>query len=98
MSRETRETTMNMTTMVVLSDGETFSGTTGCIVCEYADSQIDENEVDTGDADEIVELVRSGQVRGRILSIPALVELFDAVNALSTADERIATKLRKVMA
>jgi hypothetical protein len=71
--------------ITVLSDGETFTSTKDCVVCQY-----DENSDHFfDDADEMIDLVKDGSIKGRILNVDALVKLYDAVQALDLDTERI---------
>lgn len=73
-----------MTTMVVLNDEETFTGTQGCVVCEYNEVELCGDSPDSlGAADVAVDLIKNGNVSGRVLSIEALVNLYDTVMAQS---------------
>jgi hypothetical protein len=63
-----------LTSMTVLSDGETFTATYGCEVVEY-----DVNAPDFEDADELTPLVLDGTVKGHVYSVPALVNLYKAL-------------------
>jgi hypothetical protein len=70
----------DMETMTILNDGETFTDTKGCVVCEYDDQFLDANAEDllnNGDPRDVVELVRKGNVKGRILDVAALVRFYD---------------------
>jgi hypothetical protein len=63
-------------TMVVLNDRDTFTGTAGCVVCEYKEA-----ELEGAGASEAIEFVQSNETMGRVLSIEALVNLYDVVMA-----------------
>jgi hypothetical protein len=82
---ELLEQTSKTTTMVVLNDGETrirpsFTGTQGCVVCEYNEAELAGDSPDfLGAADVAVDLVKNGNVAGRVLDIQALVKLYDVV-------------------
>jgi hypothetical protein len=72
------ESEPRFSSITVLSDGETFTSTNGCVVCQYDDNSGDFFD----DADELIDLVKDGSVKGRILNVDALVKLYDAVQAL----------------
>jgi len=73
---------MNKTfaSITVLNDGETFTTTTDCVVCQYDDEAAGADGF-FDDADEMVDLVTNGIIKGRILSIDALVNLYDLCQA-----------------
>lgn len=85
-----------MATMVVLNDGETYTGTQNCRVVEYNEAQA-ASVVGNDEADEIMEAVGNGEVSGRVLDITTLVKLYDLVKELDPDEPGFADQLGQVM-